>query len=75
MWLAAEKNQVRHALFQESIPAILFAKTFNSLGVQRAGKIELGVTNQLEHRQGRCLNCESVMDSNDFFTVDILKFR
>ena len=28
--------------------------------------IELGVTIQLEHRQGRCLSCESVMDSNDF---------
>ena len=26
----------------------------------------LGVTIQLEHRQGPCLNCESVMDSNDF---------
>ena len=26
---------------------------------------ESGVTTQLEHRQGRCLSCESVMDSND----------
>ena len=41
MWLAAEKNRVRHALFQESVPAILFSKTFNSLRVQRAGKGEV----------------------------------
>ena len=27
--------------------------------------IELGVTAQLEHRQGRCMSCELVMDSND----------
>ena len=70
MWLAAQKNRVRHALFQESIPAILFAKTFNSLGVQRAGQgelyIELGVTIQLEHHQDGCLSCESVMDSTYF---------
>ena len=29
------------------------------------GIIESGVTIQPEHRQGRCLSCESVMDSND----------
>ena len=44
-----------------------FTKTFNSLGSEspQGWIIELGVTIQLEHRQGRCLSCESVMYSND----------
>ena len=34
--------------------------------VMKTSESPLGVTIQLEHRQGPCLNCESVMDSNDF---------
>ena len=64
MWGTAEKRFMRHVnLSKGSIPAkfpvLFFAKTFNSWRDQR-------VTIQLEHRQGRCLSCESVMDSNDF---------
>ena len=56
MWLAAEKNRVRHALFQESVPAILFAKTFNSLRVQRAGKGEVCEVLSWESHSARTLS-------------------
>ena len=38
-----------------------------SESLQGKGELyESGVTIQLENRQGRCLSCESMMDSNDF---------
>ena len=47
----------RHFFFMKRSESL--QARFNSLSW------ESGVTTQLEHRQGRCLSCESVMDSND----------